>query len=131
MATELETKWKDMHVDLSKLNASFQEYFTRKGFTVNTGKAGEEHVILVKPRSQHKIVERIQVTITGNSDDLSVRFLASSRSRGFMIFGTLTALLGGGLFASKGLKSDETIEKLEKDFREYVSEKVWELRNTA
>jgi hypothetical protein len=127
----LETKWKGMHVNLSKLNASVQEFFTKKGFAVDAGKSDGKFQILVKPKTHHKILERIQVTITGNSEDFSVRLSATSRSRGFMIFGTVTALLGGGSFASKGLKSDETVEKLEKDFRIFIAEKVWELQNVA
>lgn len=127
----METRWKDMHVDLAKLSASVQEYFTKKGFTVYASKSDEKFQILVKPKTHHKILERIQVTITGNSEDFSVKLSATTRSRNFMIFGTLTTLLGGGLFASKGLKSDETFEKVERAFRVFVAEKVWELRNVA
>lgn len=127
----METEWKDMHVNLSKLSVSVQEFFTKKGFAVDASKSDGKFQILVKPKTQHKILERVQVSITGNSDDFSVKLSATSRSRGFMIFGALTALLGGGFFASKGLRSDETVEKFEKDFRVFIAEKVWELQNAA
>lgn len=127
----METKWKDMHVDLAKLSASVQEYFAKKDFTADVSKSDEEFRILVKPKTHHKILERIQVTINGNPNSFSVKLSATTRSRSFIIFGTLTTLLGGGLFSSKGLKSDESLEKVEKDFRMFVAEKVWELRNAA
>ena len=127
----METKWKDMHVSLSQLSVSVQEFFTKKGFTVDANESDGKHQILVKPKTHHKILERIQVTIAGDSDDFSVRFSVTSRSRGFMIFGAFTALLGGGFLASKGLRSDETVEKIERDFRMFIAERVWELRSAT
>ena len=55
----METKWKDMHVNLSKLTVSVQEFFTKKGFAVDASKSDGKFQILVKPKTHHKIL-RVQ-----------------------------------------------------------------------
>jgi len=90
----------------------------------------KEHHIIARPRQFHGIVEEINVYIIGEPEDFKVKFVAGSRSNAWIKLGTITSLLGGGVFLVKGLKSQEALEKLEKEFWDYVNKTAWSLANS-
>jgi hypothetical protein len=128
MVIGLETRWKDMEIDLLSLSECVQDFFKGKGFHVVANKSDNEYRIVVKPRVGHKVIENIYVNIIGGPNDFAVKFSAGSRSHVLTFLGSLMALLGGGTFAVRGFKSEEALDKLERDFRVFIAEKVWQLR---
>lgn len=127
----LEIRWKDMNVDLSKLSEYVQDFFRKEGFLVRVAKLNDGYQLVVEPRIYHKIIENIYINIVGSSNDFVVRFKAGSKSHSFTLWGNLMSFLGGGFFAVKGFKSGEALDKLEREFRVFIAEKVWQLRKVV
>jgi hypothetical protein len=124
----MEMEWKGMNVDLLELYDCIKGFFECRGFRVFGGKSNGEYHVVAIPMLHHKIVEKVQVNITGNPDDFTVKFVAGSSSHRMAFIGSLMAFIGGGFLAKKGFDSEETLDRLEKDFRVFISEKVWQLR---
>jgi hypothetical protein len=127
----LETRWKDMNVDLLSLSECVQDFFKKKGFLVVANRLDNEYRIVVKPRVGDRVIENIYINIVGGPNDFIVKFSAGSRSHVLTLWGTLTAFLGGGTFAVRGFKSEEALDKLEGDFRVFIAEKVWQFRRVV
>jgi hypothetical protein len=125
----MEDEWIDKNVDLSLLADRVEGFFRQKQFVTATEKSNTEFLVVAKPGSNHGIVEPIRAYVTGQPRHFKVKFEAGSRSNAFVRYGTLTSLLGGGIFASKGLKSQEALERLEREFWIYVDRAVWSLTN--
>lgn len=120
-----------MNVDLSKLSEYVQDFFSKEGFLVRVAKLNDEYRLVAKPKAYHKIIENIYINIVGSSNDFVVRFEAGSKSHIFTLLGSLMSFLGGGFFAVKGFKSEEALDKLEREFRVFIAEKVWQLRKVV
>ena len=127
----MEDRWRGKNIDLSTLSERIVYFFTRKEFTASLHKRGQEYVIVATPQPFHGIAENIEVYISGTPDDFLVKFDAGSHSQAYVRYGTLLSLIGLGLFVSKGLRSLEQIEKLEKEFWIYVDETIWHLASLA
>jgi len=122
----MEDRWKGKNVNLSILTDSIRQFFVEKRHISSINKSNGQYRIVVHPKAFYDI-EDISVNIDGQPNDFSVKFVTSSRSRSFVIFGALATIFGGGFLTLKGLKSREALEKLEKEFWVYVDEKIWEL----
>jgi hypothetical protein len=126
----VEDHWQGKNVDLSMLSERVRQFFSEKQFATTTHRNKEGYVVTAFPKSFHGISEEIDVHILGSPNDFSVKFIAGSRSRNLIRYGTLLSIFGGGFLASKGLKSVEEIEKLEKKFWNYLDERVWQLSDS-
>jgi hypothetical protein len=123
----VEDHWKGKNVDLSVLAERVTQFFSEKQFGTNAHKGKEGCVVTAFPKSFHEISEEISVHILGSSDDFSVKFIAGSHSRNLVRYGTFLSLFGAGFLVTRGLKSLEEIEKLEKKFWVYVDETIGQL----
>ena len=126
----MKRQWKGNNVNLSVLANSTAQFFKENLCNVSIIKS-ENFRIVVQPKRSTEIVEKIEVFIEGQPNDFSIRFDMGSHSRALVRYGTLVSFLGGGFFVLKGLKSQESLEKLEKKFWLYVSEQIWKLTNSA
>jgi len=126
----MEVQWKDRNIELSTLADCICQFFTERNFTVSLNNSNTNYVIVVKPRRSHKIAENIRISVKGKPNDFTVDFIAGSHSRALVILGTLTTFLGGGSFSLKGLKSKEALEKLERKFWAYLTEKICRLADS-
>ena len=127
----MKAHWKDKNINLSIFTNSIRQFFVEKKYASSINRSNEEYQIVVYPTVFHGIVEEISVNIKGHPNDFSVKFIAGSRSRSFVILGPLATIFGGGFLTLKGLKSQEVLEKLEKEFWVYVDKKIWELTDSA
>jgi hypothetical protein len=130
-AQTVEDHWQGKNVDLSLLSEKVTQFFSEKQFAITTGRNREGCVVTALPKSFHGISEEISVHVLGRSDDFSVKFIAGSHSNNLVRYGTLLSLIGGGFLVSKGLKSLEEIEKLEKKFWVYLDETIWQLEGSS
>lgn len=73
----------------------------------------------------------LTVKIIGDSNDFVVELLAGKRMRSSVRFGFLTTIFGGGNFLLQALKSQEALEKLEKEFWVYIEETITRLAGSA
>lgn len=127
----MEDRWKNKNVDLSLLSDCIAQFFKEKNFAVFVRKSKRKYRIIATPRPFHKIAENINVNISGRPDDFLVKFIAGSHSRALVRHGALAALFGGGYLALKGFKSQEALEKLEKEYWIYVDKEIWQLTDSA
>jgi hypothetical protein len=123
----MEDEYTGKNVNLSSLADQIVQFFTQKRFVTTSEKSENELLVVAAPESSSGIVESLKVHIAGEPARFKVRFDAGTRSNAFVRYGTLTSLLGGGIFALKGLRSLEALEKLEKEFWVYVDKAVWSL----
>jgi len=123
----MEDEWTGKNVDLALLTEQIVQFFKQKRIATLSEKAEDELLITANPDPGYGIVEVVKVHISGRPEHFKVRFDSGSRSNSFVRYGTLTQLLGGGVFALKGLKSQEALEKLEREFWVCVDNAVWNL----
>lgn len=126
----MEDHWQGKNVDLSLLSERVTQFFSEKQFATTTRRRKEGCVVTAFPKSFHGIAEEISVHVLGRSDDFSVKFIGGSHSRNLVRYGTILSLFGGGFLVSKGLRSLEEIEKLEKKFWVYLDETIWQLADS-
>lgn len=120
-------RWQKMNLDLKKLSVLIEDFFKIRGFVVKAVKLNGAYKIIAIPRKVHQIIGNISVIIEGTADDFCVRLVPSSFSRVLIFLGSVFSFLGFGFLTSKGYKSEENFERLQKDFRKFVAEKVWEI----
>lgn len=127
----MEVQWKDRNVQLSTLTDFVCQFFEERNFTISLSNSNVNYLVVAKPKRSHEIAENIRVSVSGKPNDFTVEFIAGPHSRALVIFGTLTAFFGGGSLSLKGLKSREALEKLERKFWAYLTEKVCQLADSA
>jgi len=127
----MEDRWINKNVDLSMLKSCLIRFFEEKSFKISGEGSREKHCIVALPTRIHDISEEIRVHVDGRPDDFRVRFKAGSRSSELVRLGILTTAFGGGRLTVKGLKSQEALERLEKEFWVYLDEVIWSLARRA
>ena len=123
----MQDHWQGKNVDLSLLSERVTQFFREQQFATTAREEKEGCIVIAFPKSFHEISEEINVHILGTPEDFSVKFIAGSHSRGLVRYGNLFSLFGAGFLASRGLKSLEEIEKVEKKFWVYVDETIGQL----
>lgn len=123
----MKSRYRGKNVNLPLLSERIVHFFDERKFTTSLRKEGEKHVIIATPQFYHKIAENVTVEVVGGADDFTVIFDGGSHSRAYVRLGNVLALLGGGFYVLKGMKSLEEIEKLERAFWVYVDKTVWQL----
>jgi len=125
----MEDQWVNKNVDLSVLNNRLVQFFEKRNFVTSQESSEEKCDIVARPRRFHDILEEIHVHVSGQPDNFKVRFDAGSHSSGLVRLGILTTVFGGGRLTLKGLKSQEALEKLEREFWIYLDRVIWSLAN--
>lgn len=123
----MEDSWISKNIDLTMLSNRLVQFFEERNFRTFQEKSEKKYHIVVAPRRFHDILEEIHVYINGQSDEFKVKFDAGARSRELVRTGILTTVFGGGRLTLKGLKSQEALEKLEKEFWVYIDKVIWSL----
>ncbi|MDH5448224.1 MAG: hypothetical protein OEX01_04385 [Candidatus Bathyarchaeota archaeon] len=123
----MEDRWQNKNIQLPILSDYIGQFFKQSGFSVSLNGFNGDYRITAQPKSDHSIAEDVHVSLSGNPNDFTVKFIAGSRSRMLVRSGTILQLFGGGFLSLKGIKSQEALEKLERKFWIYVTEKVSQL----
>jgi hypothetical protein len=122
---KMEDSWVNKNIDLAMLNNRLIQFFEERSFSTFQEKSENKYHIVVAPRRFHDILEEIHVYINGQSDKFTVKFDAGARSRELVRTGILATVFGGGRLTLKGLKSQEALEKLEREFWVYIDKVIW------
>jgi len=123
--------WVGRNIDLALLSERIENFFKDKRFKTRKDWSAPECVISAKPRHGVGILGRVIVRVLGNSNDFVIELSASDHSRSAVKLGFITSMFGGGSLVLRGLKSQEELEKLEKDFWIYMEEAVTHLINST
>lgn len=127
----MEDRWKDKNINLSILSNRLVQFFEARDFVTFREDSEKKYHIVVAPRRFHDILEEIDVYVSGEPDSFKVRFDSGARSRELVRYGILTTVFGGGRLTLKGLKSQEALEKLEREFWIYLDRVIWSLSGCA
>lgn len=127
----MEKRYVGRNVDLYLLSRWIEHFFKKKNFRTVKERDKKGYRVVAGPTHVHEVVDKIIISISGDPSDFTLRFSAGARSNFFTRFGFLTALLGGGIWFLRGMRSQEAEEKLERTFWIYVEEKVNFLVNST
>lgn len=123
----MQERWVGKNVNLTLLSERIVNFFKDKGFKTAKDWSASEQKISAMPQHGLGILGRVIVRILGNANDFLIEFSISEHSDSAIKLGFITTMFGGGSLILRGLKSQETIKKLEKDFWIYTEETVTHL----
>jgi len=124
-------RWSGLDVDLESLSGLVEVFLKRRGFRIRKSCSLNGFEISTLPKAYNELSGVISVEIVGTSDSFEVTFSAKDDGRNMIRLGLLTQLFSGGFLIRKGLNRQEVIEKLEKEFREYLQQSVDWLSQTS
>jgi len=127
----MEARWVRKNVDLKLLGGHIESFFKDKGFKITKERSASKHEISTRPQRGVSILGSVIVRVLGDSNDFLIEFSTSRHSRSAVKLGFITTMFGGGSLILRGLKSQEALEKLEKDFWIYIEEAIARLINSA
>lgn len=127
----MQNYWFERNVNVSLLVSCIEDFFHVKGSDTQREDLLDEYYIHVKRSLQGStVVGPIMVIVRGNSNNFMVEFIRGKDSRSSVKSGLATTMFGGGFFLLSRLKSQEALEKLEKEFWGYVENAVIRLTNS-
>jgi len=127
----MQRRWVGKNIDLALLGKRIENFFKDKGFKIAKDWPASEYTFSVRPQHGVGILGGVTVRIIGDSSDFLIDFSTSERSRSAVKLGFITTMFGGGSLILRGLKSQEALEKLEKDFWIYIEEAMTRLINST
>jgi len=116
----MERRWRGNNINLDTICAIISKFFEEKNFRVHVKRFNKRIDLIIIPQTIHKILEYITVVIKGTPNDFTIRFEAGKRSHKITFLGRITQLFGGGILFLYGQKSEEELEKLEKEFWDFI-----------
>jgi len=113
----VQRNWKDMNVNLSNLVQEIIQFFESNEFNNVTALETETGYQVIAGDSKHyKMENDVSATIEGKPDDFTVSLTSCKIEKKFALPLILTSMFGGGYFLLKNLRSEEAMQKLERDF---------------
>lgn len=117
-------RWVGNNVDLALLSESVEDFFRTRGFRTKRDELAEGHTISATPGHVRDACGETTVRILGKSSDFVIEFFSSERTRSNILFGFIATIIGGGNILLHGLKSQEALQKLEREFWVYVEDRI-------
>jgi hypothetical protein len=118
----MQKQWPKENIDLTDLATEIMRLLEREGFEVTEIKTETGYRIVGENSPRHQIEGGVSVIIDESPETFSVSLNSDMEGRNqrlsFPI--TLAAMMGGGYFVLKRLKSDEARVRFEKDFWKLV-----------
>ena len=129
--SKMQERWVGKNVDLPLLSEHIENFFRDKGFRTTKDGSAPEYTLSAKPQHSVSIIGHVTVKILGDPNDFLIEFSTSGHSRSTVKLGFITTIFGGGSLVLRGLKSQEALEKLEKDFWVHVEDVIVHLTNST
>lgn len=127
----MRSRWIGKNVDLALVSGLLEDFLKAKNFKTRREKLAAGYKILATSQRAHDLCGDVEVSILGDANDFVIVLSGGERARSSILLGFITTLIGGGSLILRGLKSRETLEKLEKEFWEYVGGSISHLVNSA
>ncbi|MHA1832406.1 MAG: hypothetical protein ACTSV7_00315 [Candidatus Baldrarchaeia archaeon] len=115
-------RWENKNTPLKTVVKIISRFFEERNFRVGVIKAKNGYEVTAFPRIGCGVTEKIKIRVLGHPNEFKVEFDAGSNSRALVLLGNILSLLGGGIFAKRGLENLEGLEKLEREFWIYIEE---------
>lgn len=122
----MQRNWRDLNVNLSNLVQKIIQFFESKEFNDVTALETETGYQVIAGDSKfYKMENDVTVTIEGKPDDFTVSLTSCREARARATLPLiLTSMFGGGYFLLKNFRSEEAMQKLERDFREKMDSMI-------
>jgi len=125
----VQTSWKGQNVNLANLVQKIIQFFESNRFdNVTALKTETGYQVIAGDSNRYKMENDVSVTVNGMPDDFSVSLTSCKQEKKFALPLILTSMFGGGFFVLKDLKSDEAMQKLERDFRAKIGNMIEQSR---
>lgn len=125
------TRWTGRNVDLALLIESIEGFLSVRGCKISRKESERRCLVVGRPENTSDVLEDVSVKISGEPNDFTVEFISGGKSRSSILLGFLTSMIGGGNLMLKGVRSQESSDKLEKEFWSYLEEKMVGLTNSV
>jgi hypothetical protein len=114
-----------MNINLSDLVKKIVQFFESKEFDSITAFETEDGYEVIAGDSKHyKMENGVSVTIHGKPDDFTVGLNSHKEEKRSTLPLMLTSMFGGGYFLLKNFRSEEAMQKLERDFRQKIDNMI-------
>jgi len=125
MVNLVQKNWKGLNVDLSGLVQKMIQFFESKQFNnVTALKTKTGYEVIAGDSKQYKMEHDVSATIQGSPDDFNVSLASCKQEKRFTVPLFLASMFGGGYFVLKDFRSEEAMQKLERDFRREIDNMV-------
>jgi len=132
MVNLVQKNWKGLNVDLSGLVQKMIQFFESKQFNnVTALKTETGYEVIAGDSKQYKMENDVSATIEGRPDDFNVSLDSCKREKRFTLPLFLTSMFGGGYLLLKDFRSEEEMQKLERDFRREIESMVAQTRKSV
>jgi hypothetical protein len=123
----MQKNWKGLNVNLSDLLQKIIQFFESKEFkNVTALKTETGYEVIAGDSKRYKMQNDVSVKIEGRQDDFTVGLTSSKEQKTSTLPLMLISMFGGGYFLLKNFRSDEAMQKLERDFRIEIDKMVWQ-----
>lgn len=113
--------WKDLDVKLSNLVQKMIQFFESNEFdNVTALKTETGYQVIAGNSKRYKMENDVSVTVEGKPDDFTVSLTSCKEEKKYGLPLILTSMFGGGYFLLKNFRSEEAMQKLERDFGEKI-----------
>jgi hypothetical protein len=127
----VQRNWKDLNVNLSNLVQKVIQFFESREFNDITALKTETGYEVIAGDSRHyKMENNVSVTIEGKPEDFTISLTSCKEEKRPTLPLILTSMFGGGYFLLKNFRSEEAMQKLERDFREKIDDMVTQTQET-
>ena len=114
----MQRNWKDLNVNLSSLVQKIVEFLESKEFNNVTALETETgYQVIAGDSKNYKMENDVSITIEGKPNDITINLASCKEEKRFELPLILTQMFGGGYFLLKNFRSEEAMQKLERDFR--------------
>jgi len=123
-ALKTQKRWTAKDANLDLLTEKIESFFKSKGFKTKKNALPNGTRIATAPKHVRDVKAGIQVAILEGPHELMVELSVGETSRFSTMLGLSTILFGGGTLVLRGLRLQEAMERLEKEFWVYVEETI-------
>ena len=114
----VQKNWKELNVNLSDLVQKIIQFFESKQFNnVTALKTETGYMIIAGDSKQYKMENDVSAKVEGRPDDFSVTLASCKQEKRVTLPLFLTSMFGGGYLLLKDFRSEEAMQKLERDFK--------------
>lgn len=127
----VQATWRNLNVNLLSLVQKIISFFESEEFNNVTAFETERgYEIIVGDSKRYKMGNDVSVTIEGKPDEFTINLTSTKKEKGPSIPLMLAQMIGAGYFALKELKSEEAMQKLEKEFKLKINSIIAQARQT-